>query len=237
MNFATISLLQALHEQSEGQSFARARAQFRGTDQEFSQLLRQYLGMIPSQKGKFLKQHGLSTADVQSSQGTTMSLAISADMGRFLYNLTLMRRPARILELGSSYGVSTLYLACALRQLGEGEMIASELDSMKCRKLKEHVKIAGVESQVAVWEGDVFDLFDNIAGHFDLVFMDVWSTLYLKIFQRLEAFLRPGSVVITDNMYTSPDEVVEFKQYLSGSALFSSTTLDFESGVEFTVRV
>jgi predicted O-methyltransferase YrrM len=237
MHFSTISLLKDLHEQSEGQSFARARAQFRGTDEEFSKLLKQYLGMLPSRKGKFLKQHGFSTADVQSSQGTTMSLAISEDMGRFLHNLTLMRRPARILELGSSYGVSTLYLASALQQLGQGEMIASELDSMKCGKLKEHLKIAGVESLVAVWEGDVFDLFNNLEGHFDLVFMDVWSTLYLKIFQRLEAFLRPGSVVITDNMYTSPDEVADFKQYLSASPQFSSSTLDFESGVEFTVMV
>ncbi|MRW88246.1 SAM-dependent methyltransferase [Pseudoduganella sp. FT26W] len=237
MRFSTISLLQELHEQSEGQSFARARAQFRGTDEEFSRRLRQYLGMLPSRKGKFLKQHGFSSADAQSAQGTTMSLAISEDMGRFLYNLTLMRRPARILELGSSYGVSTLYLASALQQLGKGEMIASELDSMKCRKLKEHLNIAGVASLVAVWEGDAFELFNNLAGHFDLVFMDVWSTLYLKMFQRLEAFLQPGSVVITDHMYTAQDEVADFRRYLSASRQFSSSTLDFASGVEFTVMV
>src|SRR5471030_2230704 len=113
MNLSTTTLLDTLHEQSEGQVFARARSQFQGTDREFAMLLGQYLEMIPSLKGDFLKEHGFSTADAQSSQGTAMSLAISPEMGQFLYNLTLMRRPARILELGSSYGISTLYFASA----------------------------------------------------------------------------------------------------------------------------
>jgi len=237
MNLSTTTLLDTLHEQSEGQVFARARSQFQGTDREFAMLLGQYLEMIPSRKGDFLKEHGFSTADAQSSQGTAMSLAISPEMGQFLYNLTLMRRPARILELGSSYGVSTLYFASALHRIGQGQIIASELDASKCEKLKHHLQAAGLQHLVAVWEGDVFDLFNKLDGHFDMVFMDTWSNLYLDLFQQLEPFLKPGSVVITDNMYTAPDEVRDFKQYVDGNPKFSSTTLDFESGVEFTVMI
>jgi len=237
MNFSTTTLLDTLHEQSEGQVFARARAQFQGTDQEFAVLLSEYLEMIPSRKGDFLKEHGFCTADVQSSQGTAMSLAISPEMGQFLYNLTLMRRPARILELGSSYGISTLYFASALQRIGRGQIIASELDAAKCAKLKQHLQTAEVQHLVAVWEGDIFDLFDKLNGHFDMIFMDTWSSLYLDLFQRLEPFLKPGSLVITDNMYTAADEVRDFKQYIDANPAFSSTTLDFESGVEFTVMI
>jgi len=237
MNFSTTTLLETLHEQSEGQVFARARSQFQGADHEFAALLSEYLEMTPSRKGDFLKKHGFSTADVQSSQGTAMSLAISPEMGQFLYNLILMRRPARILELGSSYGVSTLYLASAVQRIGQGQIIASELDTSKCEQLKNNLQTAGIQHLVAVWEGDVFDLFNKLDGHFDMAFMDVWSSLYLDLFQRLEPFLKPGSVVITDNMYTALDEVSDFKQYLDRNSAFSSTTLDFESGVEFTVMV
>lgn len=230
-------LLKEMHDESEGQSFARARSQFQGADEEFAQLLNEYLGMSPRKKGDFLKKHGFSTADAHSSQGTLMSLAISPDMGKFLYNLTLAQRPKRVLELGSSYGVSALYFASALREIGTGQLIATELDIQKCEKLKQNLKMVGVDSYVSVLEGDIFKNFDKFDGHFDIVFMDVWSTLYLELFQRLEPFLRSGSVVITDNMYTSPEEVYEFKKYLDENPRLSSTTLNFESGVEFTVII
>ena len=166
-----------------------------------------------------------------------MSLAVSPEMGRFLYNLTLIQRPARILELGSSYGVSTLYFASALRQIGKGEIVATELDTLKCQALQENLRAAGVRSWVDLREGDVFAAVGQLEGTFDMIFMDVWASLYLELFQKIEPLLKPGSVVITDNMYTAEEEVRAFKQYLSGNPAYSSITLDFESGVELTVMI
>ncbi|OEZ59099.1 O-methyltransferase [Duganella sp. HH105] len=237
MNFSTDEILRPLHEQSQQQSIARARMQFAGGDEDFTRLLGEYMSLAPSQKGKFLKRYGLSTGDTQTSQGTPMSLAVSPEMGRFLYSLALMRRPARILELGSSYGVSTLYFASALRQIGKGEIIATELDALKCKALLENLRAAGVQSWVDLREGDVFDAVGQLEGTFDMIFMDVWASLYLDLFRKIEPFLKPGSVVITDNMYTAEEEVLAFKRYLSGNPAYSSITLDFESGVELTVMI
>lgn len=237
MNFSTDEILRPLHEQSQQQSIARARAQFSGCDEDFARLLGDYMSLAPSHKGKFLKRYGLSTGDTQTSQGTPMSLAVSPEMGRFLRKLVLMRRPARILELGSSYGVSTLYFASALRQIGSGEIIATELDAHKCEVLRENLRAAGVQAWVDLREGDVFDAVGRLEGSFDMIFMDVWASLYLDLFRKIEPFLKPGSVVITDNMYTAEAEVRAFKQYVGAHPAYASMTLDFESGVELTVMV
>lgn len=70
-----------------------------------------------------------------------------------------------------------------------------------------------------------------------MVFIDVWASSYLSLFKQIERLLRPGSIVLADNMYTAEDAVRPYKHYLDGNPRFSTTTLDFESGVEFTVVV
>jgi len=195
MTPATTVLLQQLHERSQTEVIARARAQFHGSNEEFLTLADEYETLAPRLRGRFLETLGLSSEDFESSQGTPLSLAVSAETGRFLGNLVLSHKPARILELGSSCGVSTLYFAEALRT------------------------VSGLD------------------GTFDLVFVDVWANTYLNLFKQIERLLRPGSIVLADNMYTAEDAVQPYKRYLDDHPRFSTTTLDFESGIEFTVVV
>ncbi|MBB5418734.1 putative O-methyltransferase YrrM [Paraburkholderia sp. JPY171] len=162
---------------------------------------------------------------------------MSAETGRFLRNMVLSHKPARILELGSSCGVSTLYFAEALRILGSGSVVATELDAGKCAQLRAHVEMAGVDAYVDVREGDVFETVAGLDGTFDMVFIDVWADSYLNLFKQIERLLRPGSIVLADNMYTAEDAVRPYKHYLDDDPRFSTTTLNFESGVEFTVVV
>jgi len=86
------------------------------------------------------------------------------------------------------------------------------------------------------WQ-DVFQTVTELDGTFDMVFIDVWANAYLDLFKRIEHLLRPGSIVLADNMYTAEDAVRPYKQYLDADPRFSSTTLGFESGIEFTVVV
>lgn len=216
---------------------ARARAQFHGSNEEFLTLAEDYDTLAPRLRGRFLETLGLSSEDFESSQGTALSLAVSAETGRFLRNMTLSHKPARILELGSSCGVSTLYFAEALRTLGSGMVIATELDPVKCAQLRDHVRTAGVDVYVDLREGDVFQAVSELDGTFDMVFIDVWANTYLDLFKQTERLLRPGSIVLADSMYTAEDAVRPYKQYLDGNPRFSTTTLDFESGIEFTVVV
>ncbi len=214
---------------------ARARAQFQGSHAEFMTLADEYDMLAPRLRGRFLESHGLSSEDFQSSQDTALSLAITPETGRFLRNMVLAHGPARILELGSSYGVSTLYLADALCTMGRGTVVATELDPDKCAHLRAHVRTAGVEVHVDLREGDVFQTVAELDGTFDMVFIDVWADAYLPLFRQTERLLRPGSIVLADNMYTAEDAVRPYKQYLDDNPRFSTSTLGFESGVEFTV--
>lgn len=235
MTSTATALLRQLHEQSQTEVMARARAQFHGSSAEFLTLADEYDTLAPRLRGRFLETLGLSSEDFETSQGTSLSLAVSEETGRFLRNMVLSHKPARILELGSSCGVSTLYFAEALRTLGSGMVVATELDPAKCAQLRAHVGTAGVDAYVDLREGDVFSTLAQLDGRFDMVFIDVWANTYLDVFRQIERLLRPGSIVLADNMYTAEDAVRPYKQYLDSDPRFSTTTLDFESGIEFTV--
>ncbi|VWC62719.1 SAM-dependent methyltransferase [Burkholderia lata] len=233
----TTVLLRRLHEESRTEIVARARAQFQGSNEDFLSLADEYEAIAPRLRGRFLETFGLSSDDFASPEGSPLSLAVSPETGGFLRNLVLSQRPARILELGSSCGVSTLYFAEALRTLGGGVVVATERDALKCTRLRDHVTTAGLDAYVDVREGDVFETVAELDGTFDMVFIDVWADVYLKVFKEIERLLRPGSIVLADNMYTAEDAVRPYKRYLDDDPRFSTTTLDFESGIEFTVVV
>lgn len=235
MTSTMTALLGRLHEQSRAEVMARARTQFHGATEAFMTLADEYDTLAPRLRGRFLESHGLSSEDFQTSQGTPLSLAVTPDTGWFLRNMVLAHRPARILELGSSCGVSTLYLADALRTVGRGTVVATELDAGKCERLRAHVDAAGVNAYVDLREGDVFETVSGLEGTFDMVFIDVWADAYLPLFKLTERLLRPGSIVLTDNMYTAEDAVQPYKRYLENDPRFSTMTLDYESGLEFTV--
>jgi len=237
MASSTVALLQRLHEESRTEIVARARAQFHGSNEDFLSLAEEYEAIAPRLRGRFLETFGLSSDDFDSPEGSPLSLAVSPETGGFLRNMVLSQRPARILELGSSCGVSTLYFAEALRTLGRGVVVATERDALKFTRLRDHVRTAGLDAYVDMREGDVFETVAELDGTFDMVFIDVWADAYLKLFRQIERLLRPGSVVLADNMYTAEDAVRPYKHYLDNDPRFSTTTLDFESGVEFTVVV
>jgi len=147
----------------------------------------------------------------------------------------LAMRADVVLELGSSCGVSTLYFASALRQLGRGRVIATELDPRKVQQLRSNLATAGLAEWVDVRQGDVMQTLRTTPGPIDLAFIDIWATGYLDAFTLLRPLLRSGSVVLADNMFTAAREVQPFKDHLERDPGLSTTTLDFESGVEFTV--
>jgi predicted O-methyltransferase YrrM len=237
MGSSTTLLLRRHHEQNQTELMARARAQYRGPSEAFLTLAEEYEALAPRLRGRFLETLGLSSEDFESSQGNPLLLAVSAETGRFLRNMVLSQQPARILELGSSCGVSTLYFAEALRTLGRGVVVATECDALKCTQLRAHVKTAALDAYVDLREGDVFETVAGLDGTFDMVFIDVWADAYLDLFRQIGHLLRPGSVVLADNMYTAESAVQPYKHYLDDNPRFSTTTLDFESGVEFTVVV
>jgi predicted O-methyltransferase YrrM len=236
-NSSLHALLQKLHEENDRQVYARARKQYRGDDESFQKLALEYASLGPRTKGAFLRSHGLTTNDSNAvaAAEANLSLAISPQMGAFLTNIVLAKRPNSVLELGSSNGVSTLYFANALASLNTGTVVATESNPMKCANLRKHARAAGLDGFVDLREGDIFETLDALNGAFDIIFLDMWASDYLEAAKKLERLIVPGTVILADNMYTAEDEVRPFKDYLSGHARIATTTLDFESGVEFAV--
>ncbi len=221
--------LEELHAQSDAESFRAARAQFRGTDAEFAALAARYASLPPLEQGALLEQTGISI------QAPELSLAVSAAMGEFLFQLTVTKRITNILELGSSRGTSTLYFAEALRLTGGDKVVATELEATKCRALLDSVAAMGLSDYVELHQGDVFSTIENLQGPFGLIFIDIWASGYLDAFQLVERLLTPGTVILADNMLTAATAVRPFKEYLDRQDHISNTTLPFESGVEFAV--
>jgi predicted O-methyltransferase YrrM len=229
------ALLSELHQDSEEELAARARSIFGGSEEEFGRLAHQYEALAPKSKGRFLREHGLSFEGAAYSESANMSLSISPEMGDFLHNLVLAVRPATVLELGSSRGVSTLYLAAAVRRLGTGKVTATEISPDKCSLIRSSLSHTGLAPFVDLREGDVFETIATFEEPFDFIFLDVYAGMYLPVMQKMEPLLRSGTVLVADNMYTSERELEEFKAYLTNHRAWASTTMDFESGVEFLV--
>lgn len=147
-------------------------------------------------------------------------LPVSRETGHLLYMLTRSTRAQCILEFGTSFGVSTIYLAAALRDNGGGRIITTEFESSKAQRARENLSEAGLLNLVEIREGDALEtLTGDLPKTLDLVLLDGAKGLYTDILQRIEACLRPGSLVLADDARHCPEFVSRMRsdteQYLS----------------------
>jgi predicted O-methyltransferase YrrM len=127
-------------------------------------------------------------------------IPVSRETGTLLYMLVRSSRAQSILEFGTSFGVSTIYLAAALRDNGGGRIITTEFESSKAARARENLREAGLLDLVEIREGDALEtLARDLPQTFDLVLLDGAKGLYADILDRVEACLRPGSLVLADD--------------------------------------
>jgi len=225
----TLRTLQTLHAVNEQELIAEARRQFPGSDDDFQALLARFRRSPPETQAALLEAHHIAIRD------PSLALGVSWAAGRFLRMRVRASGARRILELGSSKGLSTLWLAAALRENGGGELVATELAPDKCRFLEALVARNGLDDIVRVVEGDAFETVATLEGPFDFVFLDLWAEAYLPMFEAIRPLCRPGSVVTADNMLSDAAAVAPIKRHLEQAPDVQSVTLSFESGVEYIV--
>ena len=127
-------------------------------------------------------------------------LPVSRETGSLLYMLARSTRAQSILEFGTSFGVSTVYLAAALRDNGAGRIITTEFEPSKAARARENLTEAGFLDLVEIREGDALEtLSRDLPDTFDLVLLDGAKALYADVLNRVEASLRPGSLVLADD--------------------------------------
>jgi predicted O-methyltransferase YrrM len=160
-------------------------------------------------------------------------LPVSRETGSLLYMLARSSRAKNIIEFGTSFGISTVYLAAALRESGGCRLISSEFEPSKVARARAHLVEAGLDDLVEIREGDALKtLSDGLPEEIDFVLLDGAKALYGDVLDLLLDRLRPGALIVADNADYCPDYLARIR---SPNAGFVS--LPFGDDVELTLRV
>ncbi|WP_343228670.1 O-methyltransferase [Sphingomonas colocasiae] len=165
-------------------------------------------------------------------------LPIGPDTGRFIHSLILAKRPARILELGTSYGYSTLILADAAREVG-GRLITMDLADYKQAHARAMIGRAGLSDVVEFRLGDAVAMIAEDPGPFDLVLLDIWKDLYVPCLDAFLPKLSDEAIVVADNMVepvTARPQVRRYREAVRAIPELQSALLPIGSGIELSVR-
>jgi predicted O-methyltransferase YrrM len=125
-------------------------------------------------------------------------LSISREQGEDLKTLIVEKQLKHVVEFGTSFGISTLFLAQGVRQTG-GRIITTELIESKGQKALENFRKAGVEDLIQVRIGDAVQTLQGHSSPIDLLLLDGWKDLYLSIFQMLEPNFHTNTIIYVDN--------------------------------------
>lgn len=134
-----------------------------------------------------------------SNGGPAYYLAVSPAFGRFLYRTARERGARNIVEFGTSMGVSTIYLAAALRDNGGGRLIGTECAPAKVQRARANVAAAGFADLVDIRAGDARETLQAPGDDIDLLLLDGEYSLYLPILRLLEPHLKRGAVILAEN--------------------------------------
>jgi predicted O-methyltransferase YrrM len=136
-------------------------------------------------------------------------------------------------EFGTSFGISTLHLAAALRDNGGGHLITSEFEPSKVARARENLKAGGLLDLVEIREGDALQtLRSELPETIDLLLLDGAKALYSDILSLVEARLRPGALIVADNSDYCPEYLARVRALANG---YLSTP--FSGEVELSFRL
>ena len=165
-------------------------------------------------------------------------LPVGPEVGAVLHALVLARRPVRILELGTSYGYSTLFLADAAHVVG-ATLITMELADFKQTHARAKITEAGLADAVDFRLGDAVAMIDADPGPFDFVLLDIWKDVYVPCFDAFHPKLADEAIVVADNMVepaSARDDVRRYRAAVQSKADLQTTLLPIGSGVELSVK-
>ncbi len=165
-------------------------------------------------------------------------LPVGREAAAVLHALIVARRPRRILELGTSYGYSTLVLADAARAVG-GQLVTMELADYKQAYARERLDRAGLLDHVDLRCGDAVAMLGQDPGEWDFVLLDIWKDLYLPCFQALYPQLSEEAVICSDNVIDPPSHRPEmrlYRQAIRNKADLQTVQLPVGQVIKLTVK-
>ena len=168
--------------------------------------------------------------------------ALDRDKAEFCYQLCRAIDARRIVEIGTSYGVSTLYLAAAVRDNiraggGDGVVIGTEHEPEKARAARAHFEEAGLTRFIDLREGDLRETLQQIDGSADFMLVDIWIPMARPALELVAPRLRPGAIVVCDNTEKDRVAYADYFAFINDPAQrFRTMTLPFGGGLEMSVR-
>jgi predicted O-methyltransferase YrrM len=146
--------------------------------------------------------------DIARGNATRGLPLVDPEVGALLRVLATAVGATRILEIGTAIGYSGIWLAGALPT--GGMLLTMEMDEARAREARDNFARAGLSDRVSVVVGDAHLKMAKVSGPFDLIFQDGAKSLYTPLLDRLVALLRPGGLLVTDNVLWDGEVVPGF---------------------------
>jgi predicted O-methyltransferase YrrM len=167
-------------------------------------------------------------------------VALDADKAQFCYQLIRAAGARRVVEVGTSYGVSTVYLAAAVRDNiaaggGAGVVVGTEYEPAKAAAARALFAETGLANLIDLREGDLAQTLTSLEGPIDFVLMDIWIHMIGTALERLAPHLGPGAIIVADNTEEHRDDYAGFFTFLAANG-FRTLTLPFTGGLELAVK-
>jgi predicted O-methyltransferase YrrM len=167
-------------------------------------------------------------------------VALDRNKAEFCYQLCRANNARRIVEVGTSYGVSTLYLAAAVRDNvdaagGDGVVIGTEYEPSKASAARAHFEQAGLSRFIDLREGDLRETLKHINGPVDFMLVDIWIAMARPALELVNPYLKSGAIVVCDNTEQYRCDYADYFEFLRANG-FRTMTLPFDGGLELSVR-
>jgi predicted O-methyltransferase YrrM len=154
-------------------------------------------------------------------------LPISKEQGQWMYDVIVKNQFKNNIEFGTSFGISTIYLALAAEQTG-GKVVTTEIVPEKCMQARKNFVSAGVENFIELREGDALESLKSWNQSVDFLLLDGWKDLYLPIFRLLEIHFHQKTIIFVDN--TNFKDVKLFLKTIAQNPKYVLSPIDVEKG-------
>ena len=161
---------------------------------------------------------------------------ISPDTGEFFHILVLISKAKNILEVGTSNGYSTIWLAEAAKQ-NKGKATTIEVSDFKVNMASGTFKRARLDKTIKIIHGDALEEISKLKGKFDFLFLDAIKEDYINYFKLAYPKLTKNAVIVADNAIMFAKYMKDYLNYVRTNKNFRSVLIPIGSGVEFTLKL
>jgi len=174
--------------------------------------------------------------DQRESDRKRKMLNLEPETAALLHILVRATHRQSVLEIGTSNGYSTIWLAHAMRAGTNGRVVSIERNHAKLEMARQNLQRAGLLNSVVLFEGEGSDVVKTLEGPFDCVFFDADRISAPRQLDILMPKLQPDVLLLADNVLSHPEEVADYLRAVSGLADFSSVTVPVGKGLNISYR-